>query len=306
MALFRMFRRDRGFTLIELLVVIAIIAILIGLLVPAVQKVREAAARIQCTNNLKQISLGTVNCADQHEGRLPPSIGVYSGVAIQAAYQSNGGTFLHILPYIEQDNLFKSSLIPFDDQPPGDGRNGHNPTYSQWTGQVQGSKVKTYLCPSDLTYVQTDNARSSYGINGQIFKYNYAGWGGSTLLRFPASIQDGTSQTIFYTEKLDNTINCTGCCNNYNNNYWPDWGPIISSRDCSEPTGPGALLQTNCAQLQGGRSICDGNRASSPHTAGINAALGDGSVRFVSGGVSATTWWAAMTPANGEVLGSDW
>src|SRR5947199_1967059 len=99
--------RITGFTLIELLVVIAIIAILIGLLVPAVQKVREAANRIRCTNNLKQMSLATVNCADQHEGKLPPSIGLYPGTGTPAAFQSNGGTFLHILPYIEQDNLFK-------------------------------------------------------------------------------------------------------------------------------------------------------------------------------------------------------
>jgi len=287
----------RGFTLIELLVVIAIIAILIGLLLPAVQKVREAAARMSCTNNLKQISLGTINCADTNESKLPPSIGLYPGMTV-AANQSDGGTFLHILPYIEQGNLFKASLS-------ADGRNGNLPTYNQWTSPIQNARVKTYICPSDPTMGSSDVGHTSYGINGQIFKYNYQGWSGG-LTRYPAQISDGTSQTIFYTEKLKSTFNCTGCCNNYNDNYWPDWGPLISSADCSEPTGPAAIFQTNCGGGPGVPSKCDGNRASSPHTGGINVALGDGSVRFVAAGVSPTTWWSAMTPSGGEVLGSDW
>src|SRR5205085_443502 len=228
---------------------------------------------------LKQMSLGTINCADTNQKRLPPSIGLYPGVAMVAANQSDGGTFLHILPYIEQDNVFKASLA-------GDSRNGGFPTYNQWTAPVQNAHIKTYFCPSDFTYGD-DGGRSSYGINGQIFKYNYQGWGGATLLLYPAQISDGTSNTIFYTEKLRNTQNCTGCCNNYDDNYWPDWGPLISSADCSEPTGPAAIFQTNCKTLvpRPGRtnvSICDGNRASSPHSAGINAGLADGSVRFVS------------------------
>jgi prepilin-type N-terminal cleavage/methylation domain-containing protein/prepilin-type processing-associated H-X9-DG protein len=293
----RVLQRWRGFTLIELLVVIAIIAILIGLLLPAVQKVREAAARINCTNNLKQISLATVNCADTNGGKLPPSIGVYPGSG-QAPYQSNGGTFLHILPYIEQDNLFKASLAG---PPDPDGRNGNNPTYSQWTGPIQSSHVKIYVCPSDPTYTN-DAARSSYGINGQVFRYNYLGWSAG-LTNFPGQITDGTSNTIFFTEKLMHTFNCTGCCNNYDDNYWPDWGPLISSADCNEPTGPAAIFQNNC---HGNPSSCDGNRASSAHTGGINAAMGDGSVRFVAAGVSPNTWWSAMTPQGNEVLGSDW
>src|SRR6266545_1765675 len=102
-------RSRRGFTLIELLVVIAIIAILIGLMLPAVQKVREAAARMSCSNNIKQLSLATIGCADANEGKLPPSIGLYPSNGTAAAGNSDGGIFLHILPYIEQGNLFKAT-----------------------------------------------------------------------------------------------------------------------------------------------------------------------------------------------------
>src|SRR5262249_27755186 len=123
------------------------------------------------------------------------------------------------------------------------------------------------------------------------------------LKPYPAGLPDGTANTIFYTEKLQRTFNCTGCCNNYNDNFWPDWGPIISSADCSEPTGVAAALQTGC---RGTPSNCDGNRASSPHTGSIVAALADGSVRTVSGNISPTTWWSAMTPNGGEPSGNDW
>src|SRR5882757_5062299 len=93
----------KGFTLIELLVVIAIIAILIALLVPAVQKVREAAARISCTNNLKQLALATVSYADTFGKKLPP------GGAIRADGQwyDHGSWIVHTLPFMEQAPLYK-------------------------------------------------------------------------------------------------------------------------------------------------------------------------------------------------------
>src|SRR5215207_5859307 len=99
----------RGFTLIELLVVIAIIAILIGLLLPAVQKVREAANRIKCTNHLKQLGLAAHSYHDS-QGHLPPVVGYYP-----PASGAFGTCFFHLLPYLEQDPLFRTALgtVPF-------------------------------------------------------------------------------------------------------------------------------------------------------------------------------------------------
>jgi len=287
-------RSRRAFTLIELLVVIAIIAILIGLLLPAVQKVREAAARMRCTNNLKQMSLGTISCADTNQGKLPPGVGLYAGPGTASANQSDGGTFLHILPFIEQDNLFKASLS-------ADGRNGNLPTYNQWTAPIQNSKVKTYICPSDFTQSDARPARASYGQNGQIFRHNY-NWGGVGLLSYPAHLGDGTSNTIMYTEKL-----AWGNQGSYPDNYWPDWGPVMASNDQDgSGTGPASIPQFNVTAAGNGQANVYGQRASTPHGSSIIVGLADGSVRAVSSSVSPTTWWYAMTPSAGDILGSNW
>ena len=108
MARFLRFRRWRGFTLIELLVVIAIIAILIALLVPAVQKVREAAARMQCQNNMKQLALACHSYADV-AGGLPPAIMMSSYNDDPYSNQIGPNWAVHLLPYIEQENLYKQA-----------------------------------------------------------------------------------------------------------------------------------------------------------------------------------------------------
>jgi len=142
----------RGFTLIELLVVIAIIAILIGLLLPAVQKVREAAARTQCLNNLKQLALACHSYHDQN-GALPPAIQMKtSGTGAVTGYNlAEGSNFgpnwiILILPFIEQGNLYS---VPVGTTTVGDSiRNYMTTGDSNWR-VIRNSKIKTLICPSD-------------------------------------------------------------------------------------------------------------------------------------------------------------
>jgi prepilin-type N-terminal cleavage/methylation domain-containing protein len=286
----RFFRRWRGFTLIELLVVIAIIAILIGLLLPAVQKVREAAMNTQCRSNLHNIALGTVDAADAHQGLLPPGDGLFPIPNRATDRNSYASVFFHILPYIEQEPSYKQTLQQGDPH----GQNQGFLTYTPFWNNLNAN-VKIYVCPSDPTNVGTagwNSGLSSYAYNAQVFTIDW-----NPRVTYPAGISDGTTQTIFFTEK---TAACVG--------FWPDWGPSIADGSGGwQATGPAAMFlvqpkpPTNCGGIYGPQAPAISN-----HSQGINVALGDASVRFVSAGLSPSTWWAALTKDQNDVLGSDW
>jgi prepilin-type N-terminal cleavage/methylation domain-containing protein/prepilin-type processing-associated H-X9-DG protein len=156
-----------GFTLIELLVVIAIIAILIGLLLPAVQKVRESAARASCQNNLKQVGLAIHNYEGAN-GVFPAAYRLLPAADPDPNAQFAGARkglslFASLLPYIEQDNIYRllnPNLSEFDtlNIPPNGPHSGNNPAYAQ--------VVKTYLCPSDPTKQTLDYYNACWGPYG--------------------------------------------------------------------------------------------------------------------------------------------
>jgi prepilin-type N-terminal cleavage/methylation domain-containing protein len=328
-----MFRKVRGFTLIELLVVIAIIAILVGLLLPAVQKVREAATRKSCRNNLKQITLAVINCSDTHQGILPGDAGCYPVlIAGGPPYNGDGGVMFHLLPYMEQQNLYNACLGPEPGWGGSSDRNGLQPlTYNQWYTAPGGSNyyitqffIKSYICPSDYTLGtqwQGTNCVASYGFNGQVFTQACslpAGvgttWGSQR--KYPSYITDGTSVTLAFTEKLitQYLVPYSGQEPDQGMNYYPDWGPILFA-----PFEPAATIaapqnwywfqqpKMGCnATGQGNGSCAPGYTPASPHTGGIMTSMFDGSVRLVAQGTSPITWFTVITPQNGDIQGPDW
>jgi hypothetical protein len=178
-------------------------------------------------------------------------------------------------------------------------------------GGGANTNLKIYACPSDPTYSAQGNNpwgnNCSYALNGQVFTSTHAG---NSLSRYPASIVDGTSNTIFFTEKQSKGMgngNC-GSAGGYSSsvggdpNWYPNWGPTVYAPECGEPKGPTAYFQIQ--PLPVGSAIFA--LPSTGHTGGIMVAMGDGSCRLVAQGTSPNTWWYAVTPANGDLLGPDW
>jgi prepilin-type processing-associated H-X9-DG protein len=300
-------KRLRAFTLIELLVVIARIAILIGLLLPAVQKVRESANMMSCSNNLKQIALATHNYAAVFSGNLPV---VYSNP--QAGYGSGtaaGETqiFVSLLQNLEQGNVYTSFGMPVNLQaaPQNTGTLGHH------------AVIKTFQCPADPTYGaglgEGDWASGCYIANFQVFgspnsgNNNYAV--GSPNMG--TTFVDGSSQTIIFAEQLAQRDN--GHWTLWAHGMWnPSWCPIFAygstdgTQNYNAGMDEGSGVVGPASKFLYNVTIGTTGYASTSHQTGLmNVAMGDGSVRSISPSITGTTWWAICTASGKDIPGSD-
>jgi prepilin-type N-terminal cleavage/methylation domain-containing protein len=324
--------RRTALTLIELLVVLAILAVLVGLLLSAVQKVREAVARIQSSNNLRQIGLAVHQCQDA-SGALPPGFGFFPDGPGDATYGGGsaglGNVFFHLLPFIEQGTLYRSTAEPGNGPPasPGTYYTPYGPNYPG----IATVPLKLYQNPSDPSLDASGTITGSrsgaegwgacgYAFNAQVFCQvdragNFEGWWASP--RIPQSFPDGTSNTILFTEKF---AVCGDPGGPYGGvNAWaegPDAEeamPVFSvSRfptagapaGAIPPTGPMTTFQVRPFPYDSNR--CQYWVPQTARTGGILVVLADGSVRSVGSGINPAVWWAACTPAGGETMGEGW
>ncbi len=323
---FRFWKRWRGFTLIELLVVIAIIAILIGLLLPAVQKVREAAARSQSQNNLKQMVLALHNFGDANQTQFPPGYGTWpigSGGWGQAG-SAEGTLFYHLLPFIEQQNMYNAGQTSWS---------GKLSMQLEWANLPR--VVKTYMAPADASIPAGGNIDyTSYQANAMaLCQYNQQRGDFWANARMPATFTDGTSNTIFFCEAYAQTglggqngpgssggwtyywaSRYEGCtqgnygapnylANIYNGVYPYTQANLYTYAFTPPGTPPKNITVYGPATPTSPLNECLPNALTA---AGIQVGMGDGSVRVVSTGISIFTWYLANNPQDGLPMGSDW
>ena len=301
--------RRLAFTLIELLVVIAIIAILIALLVPAVQRVREAASRTQCQNNLKQIGVAMHNY-HSHFKRFPTGFASKANTIDGPSLGPGWGWGAHLLPYLEQEALYQQINFSKDIADP-------------MNAAARRSSLTAFLCPSDrpnaLTVAINDD--SSKFLADVAFG-NYVGMAGvnevtgypdtsngqpGVLLRNSrvrvADILDGSSNTLMVGERCSAKSPQTTWAGAITNASVPPLNPTYDKE------GPGILCLTNSGSIADGRTPNNPfehvEDSSSVHPAGVNFLFADGSVRSILYGIDPAIWVGITTRAGGETVKLD-
>jgi prepilin-type N-terminal cleavage/methylation domain-containing protein/prepilin-type processing-associated H-X9-DG protein len=298
-------RARPAFTLIELLVVIAIIAILIGLLLPAVQKVREAAARMECSNNLKQWGLAMHMYHDTYH-RLP----------IGSTNTPRQTWVMHLWPFIEQNNLSRQINTATQQfwLPPC--------TYGGTLNGLCGVPVPLYYCPSDAgsdldsTSAYYQRRRGCYVVNWGMAYYDNPPPGASApfahingnratplIVNF-MNITDGLSNTLMMSEYLRPQSHDD---NDWRGDIQNDDGVFrfhtFNTPNSSAPDVVNWAIPNNDPLMPVTTAGAENNTARSRHTGGVNVLLCDGSVRFVTSSISLATWQALGTMNGGEAIG---
>lgn len=277
-----------GFTLVELVVVIAILALLVGLLLPAVQKVRTSMARASSSNNLRQIGLGLhsyVNTVN-HFPDTDANIG---------GPRPNTSVHTLLLPHLEQAAVYQAAM--------------QNGVWGNTPSAPAATTVKLFRSPRDHSVTDShftldDNvwAFGNYGWNEAVFTDPYVSW---NPRRTFLAITDGTSNTVAFGEQY-------AMCGDTPKlwAYYPPWyeyraaefhPPTLSSGDLFHWTAPAATPQPMPTVAD-----CDPRNLQALDAGGCLVCMFDGSVRIVSAAVSGRTWYAAMWPQDGMVLGTDW
>ena len=282
--------QSNGFTLVELLVVIAIIGILIGMLLPAVQMVREAARRTSCMNNLRQIGLSAMNYETALQHLPPPKLGT-------GDFNTLGSTFVILLPYVEEKNRFDQYDIDQSISAPGN-------------IELTSTPLDIYLCPS----MPLDDQTGSYGEGSYIISYatHYRPYvngstangafdkppteGGQNYRLGFESFLDGTSHTFFFGE-IDNSVKWTGSTPNPGSWGTYTWaqGYWFNSQSHIEGTFNlvGPIADSNIREYRTFRS---------DHPSGVNFCMVDGSTRFVKETIDQPVLEAAVTRSGREIL----